>query len=81
MARGARKTTLEKLQKEYEEVKTAIIQYQESLKTLKEKEKILKEQIEIEEFKQIKYLLEDQDMTLDDLKAMIDNQAAAEQSA
>lgn len=71
MARGVRKTTLEKLQIELRAVRDSIQQYETSLQTLKEREANIAEQIELEEFKELKILMEDSGLTLDDIKGLI----------
>ncbi len=50
MARGVRKSPVEKLQDQLNEVRESIKQYENCLVTLKEKEKALNEQIELVEF-------------------------------
>ena len=81
MARGVRKTPLEKLQAELLEVQANIVQYENSLKTMKEKEKSIQEQIELEEFKEFKSMLGDQGMTMDDIKEFVSSQNDIQQSA
>ena len=81
MARGVRKTPLEKLQAELLEVQANIVQYENSLKTMKAKEKSIQEQIELEEFKEFKSMLGDQGMTMDDIKELVSSQNDIQQSA
>lgn len=81
MARGVRKTPLEKLQAELLEVQATIVQYENCLKTMKEKEKSIQEQIELEEFKEFKCMINDQGMTLDDIKELVSTQSEIQQSA
>ncbi|CAM4385820.1 hypothetical protein [Enterocloster bolteae] len=81
MARGVRKTPLEKLQAELLEVQATIVQYENCLKTMKEKEKSIQEQIELEEFKEFKSMLGDQGMTMDDIKELVSSQNDIQQSA
>ena len=81
MARGVRKTPLEKLQAELLEVQATIVQYENCLKTMTEKEKSIQEQIELEEFKEFKSMLGDQGMTLDDIKELVSTQSEIQQSA
>ena len=71
MARGVRKTPLEKLQGELEEVQNSIAQYENCLETMREREKALEDQIQLEEFKVVNEMLRERDMTMDDLKEMI----------
>lgn len=83
MARGVRKTPLEKLNEELVSTQEAIEQYESCLITLKEKEKALQDQIELEELKSITGLLKEQNMTVDDLRELIQAQSDSnmEQSA
>lgn len=71
MARGVRKSALEKLGDELSEVRDSIIRYEESLVTMREKEAELLGRIELEEYKSITALLDEQGMSLEDLKVMI----------
>lgn len=82
MARGVRKTALEKLREELNTTQEAISQYRSCLNTLKEKEKTLQEQIEIEELKALSGLMKDQNLTVGTLKDIIvRHQNDTEQSA
>lgn len=71
MARRARKTPLEKYQEELEGVEKSIRQYKEGLEIMSEKARVLEEKILLEKFKELNGLLETQNLTLDDLKAML----------
>lgn len=71
MARGVRKSPMERLQSELKDVKASMVQYENSLETLREKEKMLEGQIQMEEFKVVNEMLKEQDMTMDDLKEML----------
>lgn len=71
MARGVRKTPVEKLQGELAEVQASISQYENCLETMREKEKSLLDQIQLEEFKVVNEMLRERDMTMDDLKEML----------
>lgn len=71
MARGVRKTALEKLQEELESTRDAISQYESCLKTLNEKERMLGEQIELEELKSLSGMMKDQNLTVEELKSII----------
>ena len=71
MARGVRKTPIEKLQGELAEVQNSIAQYENCLETMRESEKALEDQIKLEEFKVVNEMLRERDMTMDDLKEMI----------
>lgn len=83
MARGVRKSPVEKLQDQLNEVQESIRQYENCLVTLKEKEKALNEQIELEEFKAIRGLLTEQGIGMEELKEMLESNVTAveEQSA
>ena len=74
MARGVRKTILEKLQIELKNVQDSIQQYETSLQTLKEREANIAEQIELEEFREFKLLMEDSGLTLEDIKGLISSE-------
>ncbi|MGL5435395.1 MAG: hypothetical protein ACRDBO_08375 [Lachnospiraceae bacterium] len=71
MARGVRKTTLEKLREELQTTQEAVSQYKNCLNTLREKEKTLQEQIEIEELKALSSLMKDQNLSVGALKDII----------
>ena len=83
MARGVRNSPVEKLQDQLNEVRESIKQYENCLVTLKEKEKTLNEQIELEEFKTIRGLLTEQGIGMEELKEMLESNVTAveEQSA
>ncbi|MCD8000640.1 MAG: hypothetical protein LUH21_25825 [Clostridiales bacterium] len=83
MARGVRKSPMEKLQEQLNEVQESIKQYENCLITLKEKEKELQSQIELEEFKSIRDLLTEQGIGMEELKEMLESNVTAveEQSA
>lgn len=72
MPRGVRKSPLEKLQEELKETQEAIEQYKNCLNTLKEKEAELKQKIELEKFKDISEILNQKDMSIEDLKEMLE---------
>lgn len=72
MPRGVRRSPLEKLQDELKETQEAIKQYNNCLNTLKEKETELNQKIELEKFKDITELLNQNDMTIEDLKEMLE---------
>ena len=71
MARGVRKSPVEKLQGELVDVQASIAQYERCLETMREKEKVLMEHIQLEEFKVVNEMLKERDMTMDDLKEML----------
>ena len=70
-ARGVRKSPVEKLQGELADVQASIAQYESCLETMREKEKVLMEHIQLEEFKVVSDMLKERDMTMDDLKEML----------
>lgn len=71
MARGIRKTPLEKLQLELSDVQASITQYENCLNTMREKEVSILNQIELEEFRELKCILKEQEMTMDSLKELV----------
>lgn len=81
MARGVRRTPLEKLQLELSDVQESITQYEDCLETMKEKEKSIREQIELEEFKELKCILDEQGMTMEEIKKSIRSQDNIQQGA
>lgn len=81
MARRARKTPLEKYQEELVEVTATIEQYEGCLETMKEKKEQLENQILLEKFKEVNELLEGQNMSLDDLKEMLQTEGGTAQIA
>lgn len=83
MARGVRKSPMEKLQEQLTEVRESIKQYENCLVTLKEKEKVLQDRVDLEEFKSVRDLLTEQGMGMEELKEMLESNVIAteEQSA
>lgn len=81
MARRARRTPLEKYQEELLEVQESIRQYESCLQNLQEREKELQEQIMMEKFKEVNELLEMQNMSLDDLKGLLETESNGAQIA
>lgn len=71
MARGVRKSPIEKLQGELADVQASIEQYESCLETMRERERTLLDQIQLEEFKVVNEMLKERDMTMDDLKEML----------
>lgn len=74
MARGVRKSPMEKLQEELRDVINTIAQYENCLETMKEKKKSLEERIQLEEFKAVSGLLKEKNMSLEDLKDLLSAQ-------
>jgi hypothetical protein len=71
MPRGVRKTPLEKLQQELQEVQETIQQYKNNLVTLGEKEKEIREKIKLEQFKEVSTILDEHEMSIMDLKELL----------
>jgi len=72
MARGIRKSPVEKLQEELYEVEESIKKYTGILSDFKEKRKVLMENIKLEKLKELSQMLEEKEMSVDDMKAMIE---------
>lgn len=72
MARGVRKTTLEKYKEDLAEVNGFIEQYNEILRKKKEKKKEIEELIRIEELNELSQILEEKNISVDELKTIID---------
>lgn len=81
MARGIRKSSLEKLQIELGEVNQSIQQYEDCLRTLKKRLVHLQEQMQVEECKAVTELIRAKGISLDDLKEMLEDKVEMEQSA
>ena len=75
MARGVRKSSLEKLQKELTEVQESILQNKNSMAELIRKEKEIKEKISLEQFKEVSSILDQQNMSIADLKEFLISRA------
>lgn len=73
MARRARRTMLEKLQDEYNEVIASIEQYKSCIATMEEKKQNLSDQIELEELKSLKEVMDERKLSVDDLKDILDS--------
>lgn len=73
MARGQRKTTLEKLNEELAGVHDSIAAYERSVVTLKAREKELEEQIQIAELKELHNLMLEKNISVDALKEIIND--------
>ncbi len=71
MPRGVRKTPLEKLQGELNEVQETIRQYKSSLVTLGEKEKEIQDKIKLEQLKEVSSILDEHEMSIMDLKELL----------
>lgn len=51
------------------------------METMREKEKSIQSQIELEEFKELKSVFEEQGMTMKDIKELVSSQNKIQQSA
>ena len=71
MARGQRKTILEKLNEELAGVKDSIAAYERSIVTLKVRSKELTEQIQNEEIKELHNLMLEKNISVNALKEII----------
>ena len=82
MARGKRKTNLEKLEADLAKVNESIEKYEETLKTLKATRKEFEEQIKVEKTQELFDLLKENDMSIDDLRDLLNTnkEAAATQA-
>lgn len=74
MARGIRKTPMEKLTEQLNQVQESIQQYENCLETLKSQEKDLLKNIEQERFHEVTSLMKEKDLSIEDLRAWIENQ-------
>ncbi len=79
MPRGVRKSPLVKLRDELKDTQDSIEQYKASIKTLQEKEKQIQDEIKLEEFKEVSSILEEQNMSLAELKELLISKAEVEQ--
>lgn len=73
MARGVRKSPLEKLTEQLNDVQASIEQYEAAIKTMKLKEKELMDDIEKEKFKVMVEMMKEKNLTLDDFKEWVEN--------
>lgn len=73
MARRPRRSVLEKLQDELLEVQMNVEQLEENLEALKEREKEIESQILAEQTKDLVNLLEEHDMSIEELKELVVN--------
>lgn len=72
MSRGVRKTPVEKLQGELAQVQASMLQYEKCLETMRLREKEIRDLIQLEQFKAVNEMLRERDMTMEDLKEMLD---------
>ena len=73
MPRGVRKSSLEKLQEELKNTQDSIDQYKASIKTLQEREKQIQEEIKVEQLKDLSSVLEENNISISELKDLIAN--------
>lgn len=73
MPRGIRKTPVEKFEEELLETEELIKRHSGILSDLKNKKKEIQENIRIEKLNEIYSLIEENKMSLDDVKAMIES--------
>lgn len=71
MARGVRKTNKVKLEEKLEEVRTAMEQYKDCLKTLEFQEQELMEELEKEDLKELSSILKECCMSPEDVKQLV----------
>lgn len=71
MPRGVRKSPTEKLKEELQSTQEAIAQYKSAIKTLEDKEKEIQKAIELEEFKEVRSLLNEKSMSVSELKELL----------
>lgn len=68
MPRGVRRSQTERLQDEIKNAQDTITQYKSAIKTQEEKLKQLKEELQMEELKEVSAILEEKNMTVAELK-------------
>lgn len=71
MARGVRKTPIEKLNEELVKTQEEMQNHKNAIKTLEGKVKQLQEEIKLEELKELSTVLEDSNISIAELKEMI----------
>jgi hypothetical protein len=71
MPRGKRKTQLEKLREELITVENGILDHKSAVKSLEVRAKQIKDEISLEEFKEVTSILEGKNMSLSDLKDLL----------
>ena len=73
MARGVRKTPIEKLNEELVKIQEEMKNHKNAIKLLEEKNKQLQEEIKLEELKELSTVLEDSNISIAELKDLIAN--------
>lgn len=71
MARGVRKTPTERLNEELIKTKEEIQSHKNAIKTLEEKQKQIEEQLKLEELRELSTVLEDNSISITELKELI----------
>lgn len=71
MARGVRKTPIEKLNEELVKTQEEMQNHKNAIKMLDEKVKQLQEEIKLEELKELSTVLEDSNISIAELKELI----------
>lgn len=71
MARGVRKTPIEKLNEELVKTQEEMQNHKNAIKTLEGKIKQLQEEIKLEELKELSTVLEDSNISIAELKELI----------
>lgn len=73
MARGVRKTPIEKLNEELVKTQEEMQNHKNAIKTLEGKVKQLQEEIKLEELKELSTVLEESNISIAELKELIAN--------
>lgn len=73
MARGVRKTQTEKLSEELAKTKDEIVSHKSAIRSLEEKCKQLEEELKMEELKELSSVLEDNNISISELRELIAN--------
>lgn len=81
MPRGPRKSQKEKLQEQLSEVISSIKQYEDAILTMKEQKKNLEAELKAMEVGELVDLMSKNDLTIDEMKLLIQNYHVEEQSA
>lgn len=71
MARKPKRTRIEKMNDELAEIRNSIEAYEAAIKTMKERENSLLQELEREQIREVLELLKEKDMSIDELKEMV----------
>lgn len=71
MARKPKRTPIEKINDELAEIRNSIETYEAAIKTMKERENSLLQELEREQIREVLELLKEKDMSIDELKEMV----------